>query len=73
MFSGHQLVLGPAQGVQLASSDPAVLAVDPTNTFFRVVGGGAGRLAQVRGLMLKEVANMNIALLVKWSICLGIC
>lgn len=48
VFSGHQMVLGPAQGVQLASGDTAVLAVDPTSMFFRVVGGGAGRVAQVR-------------------------
>lgn len=47
-FSGHQLILSPAQGLALATLNKDVLAVNAAGTNFISAGSGQGRIAQVR-------------------------
>jgi hypothetical protein len=47
VFSGHQLVLSAAQGLELATLNKDVLSVNPSGTHFVTAGDGQGRIAQV--------------------------
>jgi hypothetical protein len=47
VFSGHQLVLSAAQGLELATLNKDVLSVNPSGTHFVSAGNGQGRIAQV--------------------------